>query len=121
MILYRSVFSLPLRRVESALHTNQLFSPQFPDTKLDIAHSWEDHHFDSFLDYQKYMLAPCFTLNSKEVLFYDLEPNAVLPFIEVEEKKKLGHHGSVQRVKIHLGHHNAQPVWIISYNIRRAH
>lgn len=107
---------LPLgRRPNSITGLPEIYSKQHPTGPcLDVS-KWEGIHLDSFLNYQRYMLSPFLELrsmNSKTVHFYDLSNNTLLPFIEDHESTrwKVGHHGTVWRVKIHPAHHDFKTV-----------
>lgn len=96
---------------------SELTASLFPEKAWKIVEHWLDTDYDLFFLYQKYMLSPFFKLASKssnEVFRYDLDPTAVLPFIYIGEKKLEGYHGSVQKIRIHPGHHDGLPVSCVS-------
>jgi hypothetical protein len=77
-----------------------------------VGQNWRDSTFDLFLGYQKQMLSPYFELWTGKVSFYDLDHDAILPFIEdcQNSRQRQGYHGSVWRVKIHPAHYDAYGV-----------
>jgi hypothetical protein len=110
---------LPLQMVEADPPNLRLCNPLFPGTIWDAPGDWHDADLHLFCLYQNYMLSPFFKLTSEEVFLYDLDPNAVLPFIEVGERQRQGYQGSVWQVKIHEAHHDAieLSVWtFLCYN-----
>jgi hypothetical protein len=108
---------LPLKRSETL--RNGLCRSRFPENTVCVP-GWKPAQVDLFMLYQKYMLSPFFKIpsrDSKDVFFYNLDPDIALPFIEVGDKKQHGHHGSVYMVKIHASHHDALPVQSPLFNV----
>ncbi|KUJ07851.1 kinase-like protein [Mollisia scopiformis] len=101
---------LPLdSRKNPGTNTYEFFSVMLPGSVWPGPKDWKGKEYDSFMDYQSYMLSPFFKLRQKNIVpFYDLYRNTVLPFIEDGEKnrRREGHHGNVWRVKIHPAHHD---------------
>jgi hypothetical protein len=88
---------LDRRGDDGELHPIQLFT------------KWVIHEREYFDNFQWELLAPYFSLSTKEepkILHYNLENRIILPFIEDEEVKHAGGFGDVWRVKIHPAHHN---------------
>lgn len=82
------------------------------ETKISFFEDWEDHYLVGFRDNQWKLLAPYFSLVSKDkkVIHYNLDDQSVLPFIEDSKANEppAQHGGSadVRRVKIHPAHQN---------------
>jgi hypothetical protein len=95
----------------------EFHSSSSPGRTWNVGQTWTNPGFVLFIDFQKFMLSPFFTLRPKEVSFYDLHPHVVLPFIEDGEKRRQrqGYHGSVWPVKIHPAHHDYQSVLLSSF------
>jgi len=107
---------LPLNwRTKPGTKDHEFYSTFIPNKTWTVGQTWRENVFDSFLGYQKLMLSPFFAL--KTVSFHDLDPDAVLPFIEDEHniRHRQGHHGSVWRVKIHPAHHDAHEVLLSTF------
>ncbi|KUI62364.1 putative serine/threonine-protein kinase tsuA [Cytospora mali] len=87
---------------------SNLYSYSDHNKEVSVALQWQAKHFDLFDQYQGYMLSPFFELKKGEVPYYKLHAKSVLPFIEnkSKERRRLGLHGTVYRVKIHPAHHD---------------
>ncbi|KUI68531.1 putative serine/threonine-protein kinase tsuA [Cytospora mali] len=87
---------------------SKLYSYSDHTKEVSVALQWQAKHFDLFDQYQSYMLSPFFELKKGEVPYYELHAESVLPFIENKstERRLLGLHGTVYRVKIHPAHHD---------------
>ncbi|KAH8803459.1 kinase-like domain-containing protein, partial [Xylogone sp. PMI_703] len=92
----------------SATGKFELYCKSNSESRWGIVQEWTGANFDMFLLYQSYMLSPFFELEGKKVHFYNLDPHAVLPFIEDKRASRpvQSHHGSVWKVKIHPAHHD---------------
>ena len=82
------------------------------ETKINFFEDWKDHYLYGFSTNQWQLLAPYFSLVSKDnkVIHYNLDDQSVLPFIEDSKANEppAQHGGSadVRRVKIHPAHQN---------------
>jgi hypothetical protein len=93
-----------------------------PDREIEIGffRDWDDLKLESFKSSQWQVLAPYFSLVSKDnkVSHYNLDDRSVLPFIEDHKvDEPLAQHGGsadVRRVKIHYYHQNIR---IVSHNL----
>ena len=89
-----------------------------PDREIEIEffQEWDDLKLESFKSSQWQVLAPYFSLVSKDnkVVHYNLDDQSVLPFIEDDKvDEPLAQHGGsadVRRVKIHHSHQNIRIV-----------
>jgi hypothetical protein len=89
-----------------------------PDPEIEIGFfkDWDDLKLESFKSNQWQVLAPYFSLVSKDnkVMHYNLDDRSVLPFIEDQKvDEPLAQHGGsadVRRVKIHYSHQNIRIV-----------
>ncbi|KAK3319881.1 hypothetical protein B0T19DRAFT_433240 [Cercophora scortea] len=81
---------------------------------------WSDMHMEWFVTSQYVVLSPFFDFRAGEVLFYKLDADVVLPFIELEFAGE-GGQASVGKVRIHPAHHNAPDPKPQFFAVKRAH
>jgi len=99
---------LPLERHDTAFGT-QLVSRVDQFKRMALPEGWNYRIAQCFEYYQLYMLSPFFDLASQnDVPFHELDDSCVLPFLEDfhGERRQVGHHGTVWKVRIHPAHHN---------------